>query len=196
MKIDELNLKDDLIPVITQDTEGKVLMLAYANREAIEKTLDTKKAWYWSRSRKKPWMKGEKSGNTQEINGIYTDCDRDAILYLVKQKGVACHRGTYSCFNIQIFGKKTIPIIEEVFNVIEERKKIKPKNSYVSNIIEDDKKLIGKIREESKELIEAFQNDDNLIWEAADLIFHTMLLLVNKGIEWEELVEEFRRRRK
>lgn len=195
MNIDELNFKDGLIPVITQDNEGKVLMLAYANKNVIEKTLETKKAWYWSRSRNKNWMKGEKSDNTQEVIGVYTDCDRDSILYVVKQKGVACHTGSYSCFTNQISGKKVIPILEEVYRVIQERKKLKPKKSYVTSIIEDEDRLIAKIREESEELIEAFTENDNLVWEAADLIFHTFLLLACRDVEWKELVKEFQRRR-
>ena len=196
MKIDDLKFKDKMIPVVTQDTEGKVLMLAYANKKAVKKTLETKKAWYWSRSRNKLWMKGETSGNTQEIIGVYTDCDRDSLMYIVKQNGVACHNGTYSCFNEQIFGKKGMPILEEVYNVIQERKRLKPKNSYVADIVENDKRLIGKISEESEELIEAFNENDNLVWEAADLIFHTFLLLANRDVEWKKLVEEFQRRRK
>jgi len=196
MKIDKLNFKEDLIPIVTQDTEGKVLMLVYANREAIAKTLETKKAWYWSRSRNKLWMKGEGSGNTQEIMGVFTDCDKDSILYVVKQNGVACHKGTYSCFTGKILGKKYKPILEEVYRVIQERKRLKPKNSYVTSIIEDDKWLVAKIREESEELIEAFNENDNLVWEAADLIFHTLLLLANKEIEWKKLIGEFQKRRK
>jgi len=196
MKIDILNYKDGLIPVVTQNIEGKVLMLAYANKDALEKTLETKKAWYWSRKRNKLWMKGEESGNFQEIIGIFTDCDKDSLLYVVKQEGVACHKGSYSCFTDEIFGKKSLPILEEVYEVIQERKKTKPENSYVAKIIKDNKKLIEKIREESEELIEAFEENDNLVWEAADLIFHTFLILANKGIEWNEIVKEFRKRRK
>lgn len=194
MIIDKLEFNKGLIPVVTQDTEGRVLMLAYANKEAVKKTLETKKAWYWSRSRKKPWMKGEKSGNIQEIIGVYTDCDRDSLLYIVKQQDVACHTGTYSCFTGQIFGKKAMPILEKVYWIIRKRKKFKPKNSYVASIIEDDDRLIAKIREESEELIEAFTENDNLVWEAADLIFHTFLLLANRDVEWKNLVEEFQRR--
>ena len=196
MNIEKLKYKDGLIPVITQDTSGNVLMLAYSNKETIKKTIETKKAWYFSRSRKKIWMKGEESGNTQDIIGIFTDCDRDSLIYIVKQKGVACHKGSYSCFTDQIYGKKTMPILQEVYSVIQERKKLKPKKSYVASIIEDEKRLIGKIREESEELIEAFNENDNLVWEAADLIFHTFLILVNKEIDWKNLEEEFQRRRK
>jgi len=196
MIIDKFNFNNGLIPVVTQDTDGNVLMLAYANKEAFKKTLETKKAWYWSRERKKLWMKGEKSGNTQEIIGIYTDCDKDSILYIVKQNGVACHNGTYSCFTEQILPKKDMSILEEVYQVIEERKKFKPKNSYVAGIIEDDNRLIAKIQEESEELIEAFKENENLVWEAADLIFHTFLLLAKKNVEWKKLVEEFKKRRR
>jgi len=196
MNIDNLDYKNGLIPVITQDENGRVLMLAYANEEAVKKTIETKKAWYWSRERKKLWMKGEESGNIQKIIGVYTDCDRDSLLYIVKQNGTACHRGTYSCFSEQILGKKRISILEEVYQVIKEREKLKPKNSYVASIIKDDDRLISKIREESEELIEAFEENDNLVWEAADLIFHTFLILANKNVEWEELVREFQKRRK
>jgi len=94
-----LKFKDGLIPVITQDINTKeVLMLAYANEEAIKKTIETGFAHYWSRSRKKLWKKGETSGNLQEVVEIRVDCDNDALLYLVKQRGVACHTGNYSCF--------------------------------------------------------------------------------------------------
>ncbi|UCF50519.1 MAG: bifunctional phosphoribosyl-AMP cyclohydrolase/phosphoribosyl-ATP diphosphatase HisIE [Thermoplasmatales archaeon] len=196
MNIDDLNYKNNLIPVITQDIEGKVLMMAYANKEAIEKTLETKHAWYWSRKRKKLWMKGEESGNIQKIIGVYTDCDKDTLLYTVKQIKNACHKGSYSCFMVPLFGKKGMQVLEEVYKVIRDRKKLDPKNSYVAGIINNDKKLIAKIREESEELIEAFTENDNITWEAADLIFHTLLLLANRDVKWEELVEEFRRRRK
>jgi phosphoribosyl-ATP pyrophosphohydrolase/phosphoribosyl-AMP cyclohydrolase len=141
-------------------------------------------------------MKGETSGNTQEIVGVYTDCDRDSLLYIVKQKGVACHEGTYSCFSERLIGREAIPILEEVYQVIQERKRLRPENSYVMHIIDDEDKLIAKIQEESQELIEAFTDNDNLVWEAADLIFHTFLLLANKDVKWKELEEEFRRRRK
>jgi len=197
MNIDKLNYeKNGLIPVVVQDRYGKIIMQAYVSKEALKKSLETKKAWYWSRKRNKLWMKGEESGNTQEIIGIYTDCDRDSLLYVVKQKGVACHKGTYSCFTEQIFGEKGISMLEKVYQVINERKKHKSKNSYVSSIIEDDERLIAKIREESEELIESFTENDNLVWEAADLIFHTFLLLINRDVKWEELTEEFQRRRK
>ena len=94
-----------LIPVVVQDAESKkVLMLAYANEEALEKTLSTGYAHYWSRSRKKLWMKGETSGHTQKIKQVTTDCDYDTLLYVVDQKGPACHTGEYTCFHKKIKG--------------------------------------------------------------------------------------------
>jgi phosphoribosyl-AMP cyclohydrolase len=94
-----------LIPVVVQDAESKeVLMLAYANEEALEKTLSTGYAHYWSRSRKKLWMKGETSGNTQKIQQVMTDCDYDTLLYVVNQKGPACHTGKYTCFHNKLKG--------------------------------------------------------------------------------------------
>jgi phosphoribosyl-AMP cyclohydrolase len=94
-----------LIPVVVQDAESKeVLMLAYANEEALEKTLSTGYAHYWSRSRKKLWMKGETSGNTQKIQKVMTDCDYDTLLYVVDQKGPACHTGKYTCFHNKLKG--------------------------------------------------------------------------------------------
>ena len=94
-----------LIPVVVQDAESKeVLMLAYANKEALEKTLSTGYAHYWSRSRKKLWMKGETSGNTQKIQKVMTDCDYDTLLYVVDQKGPACHTGKYTCFYNKLKG--------------------------------------------------------------------------------------------
>ncbi len=196
--IDDLNYVNDLIPVITQDREGAVLMQAYANREALKRTIETRNAWYWSRSRQKLWMKGEESGNTQEIIGIFTDCDRDSILYVVNQKGNACHKGSYTCFTEPLYGDKPKSILEEVYSVIRERKELRPEGSYVSRIIDDNETLIGKIREESEEVIEAFEekDDSELVWEAADVIFHTFLLMANRDIEWDKLRKEFQKRRK
>ncbi|HBV96652.1 MAG: phosphoribosyl-ATP pyrophosphatase [Peptococcaceae bacterium BICA1-7] len=115
MPFDVNNLKyndDGLIPAIVQDSvTGEVLMMAYMNREAVEKTLDSGETWFWSRSRKKFWHKGETSGNTQKINDIYYDCDRDTLLIRVTQKGAACHEGYYSCFHYRIDGDGSVSVI-------------------------------------------------------------------------------------
>lgn len=100
-----MELKLGVLPVVVQDAETKdVLMLAYANKEALKRTFETGKAHYWSRSRKKLWMKGESSGNIQQVVEVRIDCDRDTILYIVKQEGVACHTGNYSCFFTKLEG--------------------------------------------------------------------------------------------
>ncbi|KYK30736.1 MAG: hypothetical protein AYK23_04395 [Candidatus Proteinoplasmatales archaeon SG8-5] len=202
MNIRDIDFKDGLVPVVAQDLRGRVLMHAYANEEALGRTMDTGKAWYWSRSRNRLWMKGEESGNIQEVLGVFTDCDRDSLLYVVRQKGNACHTGSYSCFETVVSGDSQgstrIPehVMEEVYRIITERKRNRPEGSYVSGIIDDDARLVAKIREESHELIDAFNGEGDLVWEAADLIFHSLLLLANRGVEWTELTDEFERRRK
>src|SRR3989344_8006473 len=135
------NLKFDpkgLIPVIAQDYEsGEVLMLAYANQAAIKKSLKTKRAWYFSRERKKLWKKGEQSGNVQILRGVFEDCDSDALLYLVEQKGKwACHLGTRTCFEKKIFGKKLFTLFD-LEKIIERRKKERPAGSYTVKLLEN-----------------------------------------------------------
>lgn len=103
-----------LIPAIVQDDDtGSVLMLAYMNREAVEKTLQTGETWFWSRSRQKFWHKGETSGNTQKVTGVYYDCDRDTLLVKVVQRGAACHEGYYSCFHYLIVPGGDVKIVGE-----------------------------------------------------------------------------------
>ncbi|NTW05388.1 MAG: phosphoribosyl-AMP cyclohydrolase [Peptococcaceae bacterium] len=105
-----------LIPAIVQDREtGEVLMLAYMNSEAVGKTLETMETWFWSRSRQKFWHKGESSGNTQKVTGIYYDCDKDTLLVKVIQKGAACHEGYYTCFHNQIEASGKVSIVGERF---------------------------------------------------------------------------------
>jgi phosphoribosyl-AMP cyclohydrolase len=116
----EVNLlkynEQGLIPAIVQDREtGEVLMLAYMNSEAVEKTLATRETWFWSRSRQKFWHKGESSGNTQKVTGIYYDCDKDTLLVKVIQKGAACHEGYYTCFHNQIESDGKVAVVGERF---------------------------------------------------------------------------------
>ena len=130
----ESNMGGGLKPVIVQDaTTKEVLMLAYANEEAVEKTKETGYAWYWSRSRNKLWKKGETSGNTQKVIEIRDDCDGDALLYIVQQKGVACHTGKYSCFTEE--KPFTLAELEEV---ICQRKLEKPEGSYTTRLLGDE----------------------------------------------------------
>ncbi len=196
-----------LVPVVVQDaSSGQVLMLAYANQEAIQKTIDTGKSHFWSRSREKLWMKGEESGNEQEIVEIYYDCDIDTILYLVNQNGVACHTGEKSCFYRSFSGDKLAPefgqsdsgkTLDEVYEVIVDRK-LNPKDgSYVSGLFEKGlDKILKKIGEESGETIIASKDNDKreIIYETADLWFHSMIALAYFGITPNDIYEELGRR--
>lgn len=197
------NFKKGLVEAIVQDQKsGKVLMSAFMDKKAFELTLSTGLAHFYSRSRKRIWKKGEESGNTQRVREILIDCDGDALLLKVEGKP-ACHTGHETCFYRRLGGKTTgkrkfepATNLREVYGTILARKQKKPGGSYVASIIRDKKKLAGKIREESGEAIEAFEKKGRkeVVWECADLIFHTLLLMANRGIKWEELMKEFTRR--
>ena len=194
-----------LIPVITQSYyTGKVLMQAYANKEAIEETLRSGYAVYYSRSRKKLWKKGETSGNLQKVVKVKIDCDGDSVLYLVKDYNVACHTGEESCFyrNIE-FNKENKPdpyeIFHKLYKLIEDRKKNLPENSYVSKLFKKGSdKIIQKVGEEAIETVIALKNKnkDEIIYETADLIFHLLVALVDSGVRVEDIQDELLRRYK
>lgn len=200
------NLKFDekgLIPTIVQDIDTKeVLMLAYMNKESIEKTLKEKKACYFSRSRQELWIKGEKSGNTQEVKGFYFDCDKDTILLYVKQKGVACHTGNYSCFFNKILGEENINIkelLDKLYDLIKNRK-INPKEESYTNYLFDKglDKILKKVGEESAEVIIAAknQNKEEIVYEITDLVYHILVLMVNSGVDIEDIKNELKGREK
>lgn len=198
---------DGLVPVIVQDSgSGQVLMLAYANSQALQKTLDSGKSHFWSRSREKLWMKGEESGNVQEIMEIFYDCDIDTVLYLVKQKGVACHTGAETCFYRSFYGDTKAPkfsssntakTLDEVYDVIRGRK-INPKEgSYVSGLFEKGlDKILKKIGEEAGETIIGAKNENKqeIIYETADLWFHSMIALAYFDLTPEDIYKELGRR--
>ncbi len=196
---------EGLVPVITQSYyTGKVLMQAYANKEAVEKTIETGYATYYSRSRKELWVKGETSGNKQKIVKIKIDCDGDSILYLVKDYGVACHTGEESCFyrNIDL-KKEERPDAYEIFHALYEkllqRKIEKPEGSYVAKLFEKGSdKIIQKVGEEAVETVIALKNKnkDEIIYEASDLIFHLIIALVDAGVKIQDLQEELLKRYK
>ncbi len=191
-----------LVPAIAQDSDTlEVLTLAYMNREAIEKTLSTGKVHYFSRSRNKLWLKGETSGNFQEVRGVYYDCDGDAILVLVNPLGPACHTGERTCFYRALSEKNGKPlgprVIKEVFEIIKKRKSASPDKSYVASLYSKGlPKILEKVREESGELVEAAEKKGNVdvVYELSDLWFHTMVLLANEGIEIEDVFRELARR--
>jgi phosphoribosyl-ATP pyrophosphohydrolase/phosphoribosyl-AMP cyclohydrolase len=192
-----------LVPAVAQDAgTGEVLMLAYMNREAIEKTLETGRAHYYSRSRGELWLKGETSGNFQDVSSILYDCDADAILLKVTPLGPACHTGERTCFYRAIRGEAEGPpggavIISALYDIIRKRSEAPEDKSYVASLYAKGlTKILEKVREESGELIEAAETKDNreVIHELADLWFHTMVLLGFKGVEMDEVFSEFRRR--
>ncbi len=193
-----------LVPAIAQDWQtGEVLMLAYMNAEAIEKTVSTGRAHYFSRSRNSLWLKGETSGHTQDVRAIYYDCDGDALLLKVKQTGAACHTGERSCFYRRL-DPEGLPdteagpsIISELYKVICERKKASPETSYVASLYAGGtERILEKVKEESEEFIEASKSGGakEMVHELADLFFHTVVALGEKDIPVERLYGELRRR--
>jgi phosphoribosyl-AMP cyclohydrolase / phosphoribosyl-ATP pyrophosphohydrolase len=191
-----------LVPVIAQEAgSGRVLMLAHANREALEHTLATKRGTYFSRSRGKLWVKGEESGHTQTVNAVTLDCDGDAVLYTVEQIGSACHKGNGSCFQNALEGD--VPqsnfggIVGEVYATIQDRIQHPKENSYVSSLhAKGLDRVLKKIGEEAGEVIIAAKNGsrDELTLEAADLMFHTLFAMAEVGVTLEDVAAELTRR--
>ncbi|RJQ33007.1 MAG: bifunctional phosphoribosyl-AMP cyclohydrolase/phosphoribosyl-ATP diphosphatase HisIE [Actinobacteria bacterium] len=212
MSINNLKFdKDGLIPAIVQDYKTKdVLMMAYMNKEALEKTLESGKAWFFSRSRGKLWLKGETSGNYQLVKDILYDCDNDTLLIMAKPKGPACHTGERTCFHRElkkgVLGSEEITeltsavdgsVIEQLYSVILQRKKDKPEGSYTAKLLAEGlDKILAKVDEESEEVIEAAMIKENkeVIWEVADLLYHLLVLLAEKDISFDEVENELRRR--
>ena len=202
--LDEIKFDEKgLVPAIVQDFRtGEVLMMAYMNRKAVEKTLSSGKANYFSRSRSKPWLKGETSGHFQHIKGIYYDCDMDTILLKVEQVGAACHTGERSCFFREIktpFSADiaTSSILDRVHSVILERKSNPGERSYVSSLFtKGADTILKKIGEEASELLISGKggNKDEVIHEMADLWFHTLVLLGHLDISPEQVYCELKRR--
>lgn len=198
-----------LVPAIAQDYKtGEVLMMAYMDREAVEKTLSSGKAHYFSRSRNKLWLKGETSGHFQHIKGIYYDCDVDTILLKVEQVGAACHTGERSCFyreietpfkNIETPRREVsgAPILDSVYEVILERKKNPGERSYVSSLFsKGTDSILKKIGEEASELLISGKGGkrEEVVYEMADLWFHSLVLLGQMDIAPEEVYGELQRR--
>ena len=192
--------KDGLVPAIAQDiATGEVLMLAYMNEEAVNLTLEKHIAHYYSRSRKKLWLKGETSGNIQEVKGFYYDCDGDTILLKVNQIGVACHTGSYSCFFNEVEGSKDYNnTIADLYKVILDRKANPIEGSYTNYLFDKGiDKILKKVGEESAEvIIGAKNNPEELIYESSDLIYHLLVLLVNEGVSLGDIYQELTKRMK
>lgn len=200
---------DGLIPVITQDAKtNEVLMLAYMNEEALKLTLETKQAHYFSRSKQRLWKKGESSGHTQEVVSTMVDCDNDTILLKVNQNGVACHTGRKSCFftdlendeiklDVEVNTTNAYGVIDTLYHVIESRKNDDPSKSYTAKLLQGkENSMLKKIVEEAGEFTFAVKDNDEeeIIYEAADLLYHSLVALSSKGINPDRVKQELSRR--
>ena len=200
---------DGLIPVVAQDFySNTVMMVAYANAEAVKKTIETKKAWYFSRSRNKLWQKGETSGNHQEVRDILIDCDGDTLIYKVIQSGNACHTGHRTCFFnslLELASEGSYPddrgneaILKEVFNVVLDRKNNPKEGSYTNYLFDKGiDKILKKVGEEAAETIIAAKNNEpgEIALEVSDLIYHIMVMLADRGMTLEDIYRELESRR-
>lgn len=221
ISVSELNWgAGGLLPAVVQDVRtGQVLMVAYMNAEALQRTLATGQTWFWSRSRGKYWQKGETSGHVQHVRAVRTDCDRDTLLVLVEQVGVACHEGTYSCFNYPLAGAPALaadqlpahapnappaavaaigPVLAEVAAVLRERLEHPDPASYTARqFAKGPDAVLKKVAEEAGEVLLAAKGGDRagLVWEVADLWFHSLMVLAQNGITLDEIAVELARRR-
>ncbi|MFD1778623.1 bifunctional phosphoribosyl-AMP cyclohydrolase/phosphoribosyl-ATP diphosphatase HisIE [Fredinandcohnia salidurans] len=194
-----------LAPAIVQDAVSKeVLTLAYMNEESLRKSIETRETWFYSRSRQELWHKGETSGNTQKIVDIKYDCDQDAILVLVEPAGPACHTGSYSCFNESVLGEAKevssdrFAILNELEEVIAKREAEMPEGAYTTYLFDKGvDKILKKVGEEASEVIIAAKNRDHeeLKWEAADLIYHLLVLLREQKLPLDEVLSVLQKRR-
>lgn len=195
-----------LVPVVVQDEKDKeVLMVAYMNKQSLQKTLETGKAWFYSRKRKSLWQKGETSGNFLEVKNIFYDCDGDTLLLKVKPQGPACHTGHKSCFYRSLIEKQMIAcddcsnVFEELVEVIDSRFVEQPEGSYIAKLFKGGKeRILKKVGEEATEVVIASMgnNKEETIYETADLLFHLLIALRFDSISIDEIMIELKRRRK
>lgn len=193
-----------LIPAIIQDIESnEVLMMAYMNRESLEKTLETGQTWFWSRSRQELWHKGATSGNFQDVHEMAYDCDADCLLIKVIQTGPACHTGNRTCFHNPAFVREDVKyatsnIINEVYDVVMSRKKEMPEGSYTTYLFTKGlDKILKKVGEEAAEVIIGAKNrnKDEVVYEVGDLLYHLLVLLGEQDIKPQEVFAELAKRR-
>ncbi|MBW4477047.1 MAG: bifunctional phosphoribosyl-AMP cyclohydrolase/phosphoribosyl-ATP diphosphatase HisIE [Tolypothrix brevis GSE-NOS-MK-07-07A] len=192
-----------LVPAIVQDyLDGTVLMMAWMNRESLQKTLETGETWFWSRSRDNLWNKGATSGHLQKVRSIRYDCDSDALLIGVEQLGdIACHTGERSCFH-QVDGTITAPpadTLSQLFQVICDRRDNPSESSYTCKLFAGgDNKILKKIGEESAEVVMACKDDepDAIAGEVADLIYHTLVALAHHHVDLKAVYRKLQERRK
>ena len=190
---------DGLIPVIVQDYKtNEVLMMAYMNEEAFDHTVKTGRMTYYSRSRQCQWVKGETSGHFQYVKSLSIDCDKDTLLAKVEQIGAACHTGNRSCFYTTIVGadydaKNPLQVFESVYNTIVVRREHPKEGSYTFYLFEKGiDKILKKVGEEATEIVIAAKNPnpEEIKYEISDFLYHAMVLMVERGVTWEDITNE------
>jgi len=201
--------KSELLPVIVQEAStNEILMMAYMNKEALELSLNTKNAHYFSRSKQRIWKKGESSGHTQTIHSFSIDCDNDTLLIKVTQEGVACHTGRKSCFFTELESGETnsevevdttaaYGVIDTLYHTIQERKLADPTTSWTAKLIsKGENTILKKVVEEAGEFSFAYKDNDEaeMIYEAADLTYHMLVALAVKNISPDRIKQELARR--
>jgi phosphoribosyl-ATP pyrophosphohydrolase/phosphoribosyl-AMP cyclohydrolase len=202
-----------LVPVIAQDVHAKkVRMLAYMNKEALQKTLETGKMYYYSRSRQSLWLKGETSGHYQHVRGASIDCDGDTLVFQIEQEGgVSCHTGNQTCFYRELGSKQytrsnpetTIEansdgMLKELYDTIVERKNNPKEGSYTNYLLEKGtNKILKKVGEEATEIVIAAKEEGakGLVGEVADLLYHLSVLMVEKELDWDQVAVELEKRK-
>jgi phosphoribosyl-AMP cyclohydrolase / phosphoribosyl-ATP pyrophosphohydrolase len=202
--VDQIRYNEQgLVPAIVQDyLDGTVLMLAWMNRESLQKTIDTGETWFWSRSRQEFWHKGESSGHWQHVKSLRYDCDSDALLVTVEQVGdIACHTGERSCFH-QVEGSVQAPpadTLSQVFEVICDRRDHPNPDSYTCKLFAGgDNKILKKIGEESAEVVMACKDDDPdaIAGEVADLFYHTLVAIAHHKVDLRDVYRKLQARRR
>ena len=199
MELNFNKLAGDILPAVIQDnTTGKVLMLGFMNKEAYDKTVSTGLVTFFSRTKNRLWTKGEESGNFMKVVTIQPDCDQDTLLIKVNPVGPVCHTGTDTCW-----GEENKPddlmFLKQLQDFIDKRKREMPKGSYTTSLFEDGiNRMAQKVGEEAIEtVIEAMAgNDERLLYEASDLVYHLIVLLSHKGYRIEDIVRELKKRHK
>lgn len=205
LSFDEFKLNSDgLIPCIVQHYKtGEVLMMAYMNRESFEKTIETGRMTYFSRSRQSLWTKGETSGHFQFLKALSLDCDKDTLLAKVSQIGAACHTGSPTCFFTDLVKKEyddtnPLKVFEEEYNIIVDRKDHPKEGSYTNYLFDKGiDKILKKVGEEAAEIIIAAKNPDSdeIKYEISDFLYHLMVLMVERGVSWDDITKELADRR-
>lgn len=199
MNVDFSKASDGLVPAIIQDhLTGKVLMLGYMNAEALEKTQKEKRVTFFSRSKQRLWTKGEESGNFLEVISVASDCDNDTLLIKCNPLGPTCHTGSDTCWN-EVNDQDGLQFLKHLQDFIDRRKKEMPEGSYTTSLFNrGTRKITQKVGEEAVEtIIGAMANDDeNFLYEGADLLYHLIVLLTHKGYRLEDLARELKKRHK